>query len=196
MKISKKDINQSPLYKAIRARALKDSATTIIISAISWFGAWFSSIIFIIPAVYFSLRLWRDCIKSLSLSKAALAELESEVFTDIQKQAFLDENLNMFGVMTDRGLIVRAAFIPYESINEMRFLPKKWRWDAVLLGFGLRSTPAYLIITYTVNGKKNTAIKNLPTNRNISADIEEFTADVTAHPGAKITVHNEYLFVN
>lgn len=196
MKISRSDIKQSAIYKTMRNRALKNSAVTIFVSAISWFGTLFSCIIYIIPAAYFSYRLWNDCIKALNLTKAALGELESDAFSETQKQAFLDENLSMFGVMTDHGIIVRAAFIPYESIKEMHFMPKKWRWDAVLLGFGLRSTPAYLSITYTVNGKMNKVLKNLPTNRDISADIEEFTSKVTAHPGTKIAVHNEYHYVN
>ena len=33
----------------------------------------------------------------------------------------------MFGVSTDKGLIVRSAYIPYESIKEMHFMPKVWQ---------------------------------------------------------------------
>lgn len=196
MKISKSDIKQSALYKTMRSLALKSSAVTIIISILSWFGTLFSSILYIIPGVYFTYRLFTDCISALSLSKAALSELETEEFSELQKQAFADENLSMFGVSTDYGIIIGAAFIPYQSITELHYMPKKWRWDAVLLGFGLRSNPAYLSVTYTINGKTNKKLKNLPTNRDISKDIENFTYKVTAKPNTKITVHNEYHFVN
>ena len=46
------------------------------------------------------------------------------------------------------------------------------------------------------NGKTNKILKNLPTNRDISTDIENFAAEVTARPGTKIAVYNEYHFVN
>lgn len=200
MKVTKSDVTQSILYKSMRSFTFKSRGIMIFLTAIFWLTAWFSSIVFLIPAIYFAYRLFNDCVKTLKLSKLAMCELEAEDFSELQKQASNDENRNMFGIVTDHGIIVNTAFIPYESIETLRFMPKKWRWDGVLLGFGLRSSPAYLSVTYSINtpsGKKtNKKLKNLPTNRDISKDIEEFAATVTSHPNTKITVHNEYHFVN
>ena len=196
MKITKKDLKESVLYKSMRTTMIKKNGVLLFLTPVFWLLFWYSSLVFIIPAVYFTYRLIRDLIKGFSISVTTLCELDTEEFADLQKQAAKDENMGMFGIVTDYGLIIHGLFIPYNSIYDLKYEPKKWRWDALLMGFGPFSTPACLTITYAIDTprglKMNKKLKNLPTNRDISTDIEEFSALIVSRSKNKISVHNEY----
>lgn len=199
MKIAKKDLKQSTLYKSLRNTMIRSNGVLLFITPVFWLLFWYVNIIFIFPAVYFTYRLIRDLIKGFDITVRSLCELDEDEFAILQKQALDDQNRTMFGTVTDQGLIVQGSFIPYNSIYDLNYQPKKWRWDALLMGIGPLSSPATLCITYAIEVpsglKMNKKLKNLPTNRDISSEIEEFSSLITSRSKNKISVHNEYHFV-
>lgn len=200
-----KTIGQSEFFKSIRKERMMRAFLQSILPLI-FFGIalgllfWPLFIPFTVLAIAFALK---EAV-NLRCSLLALAELSDEDFSELVRlsgEGRLEPAV--VGSYSKDGLLLRSAYIPYNSIVRMKYRSSKYLpafITELLIGIHWKDISPCVIIYRKVHafgmsftlGSKHRMHKNV----NYAPALEKFTDEILARSENTILIDNDYVFEN
>ena len=201
------NIRQSHFFKSMRKEwlvrgLLRSVLSPLMLTLITGLIFRPLSIIFFISAVIVAVRE----VLNIHFSLLALAEMNEKDFAELVKQS--DESKlesAVIGSYAKDGLLLRSAYIPYNSIVKMKYYTPKLLSEFfkdvisfIFLGSPWRSKNPRVIIHRKAElfGKEFTLRfeRSLPRGINCAPMLDQFTDEITARSANKVLIDNDYVF--
>lgn len=200
-------VKNTDFYKAMRKERmirgfLQHILFTLLLGVAFGLLFWPLSIPFALAIVFFAIRE----VINIRSSLLALASLSQKDFDDLVRQS-IEGRLEsaVVGSYTKDGILLRSAYIPYNSIVKMRYHTPDLMNEIVkdiitrlLFGFFTKGKLPCVIIYRKVKifGKEFviSSEHRLQGNVNHTSALEEFTNRVVANSENKVLIDNDYYF--
>lgn len=201
------NIRQSHFFKSMRKEwlvrgLLRSVLSPLMLTLITGLIFWPLSIIFFISAVIVAVRE----VLNIHFSLLALAEMNEKDFAELVKQSNEGKlESAIIGSYAKDGLLLRSAYIPYNSIVKMKYYTPKLLSEFfkdvisfIFLGSPWRSKNPRVIIHLKAElfGKEFILRfeRSLPRGINCAPMLEQFTDKITAKSANKVLIDNDYVF--